>query len=163
MHGQGILTRANPADAVYRPRRRLLARDGGLVGVLRYYDSTAEQPLHCHERNQISFVLLGSMHEVQDGRDYRPGAGCVGFKPAGCLHADRFGRDGALILAIETAESDGPSRRGWAVHRDDKARVALTRLAIDTSGSALAAEAMHDLLASAAARRKDPSPTGRIF
>jgi AraC family transcriptional regulator len=143
VYRQGIVT----ADPVYRPRRRLLAHDGGLVGVLRYYDGAAAQPLHAHERTQISFLLLGSMREVQGARDYDPAAGSVGFKPAGCLHADQFGRDGALILAIETDEPGAPTRSGWAVHADDKGRAALTRLAVDTSGSALAAEVMHDLLA----------------
>ena len=82
-------------------------------------------------------------------RDFDPTAGWVGFKPAGCAHADRFGPDGALILAIETRANESLDRAGWAVHADGKARAALTRLAVDTSGSALALDAIHDLLSSA--------------
>ena len=149
MQCQGIVTSSAPSPDFYRPRRWLLAHDTRLVGVLRYYDSSVVQPPHAHERTQVSFLLLGSMHETQGARDFVPAPGSVGFKPAGCLHADRFGRDGALILAIEADEPDAPKRNGWSVHCDESARVALTRLALDTSGSALALDAMRDLLASA--------------
>jgi len=149
MHGQGFVTAGDARGEPYRPRRRLLARDENLVAVLRYYDSSVVQPLHAHERTQVSFLMLGSIHERQGAREYAPAPGSVGFKPAGCMHADRFGRDGALVLAIETDSRDAPARDGWSVHDDAKARVALTQLAIDASGSALAAEAMRDLFDSA--------------
>jgi AraC-like DNA-binding protein len=155
MHGKGFVTEGVPSSDFYRPRRRLLANDQGLVGVLRYYDSAVTQPIHAHDRTQVSFLLLGSMRETQGTREYVPAPGSVGFKPAGCMHADRFGRDGALILAIETDGADAPDRDGWSVHDDEMARVALTRLAVDTCGSALAAETMRDLLASAGQRTRE--------
>lgn len=151
------MTAAAASTAPYRPRRRLLAHDGGLVAVLRYYESSAAQPMHSHEATQVSFLLLGTMQEMQGARDYEPTAGSVGFKPAGCPHSDRFGRDGALILAIETIAPAAVSRSGWSAHIDDKARMALTRLAIDTSGSSLATEAMHDLLSNADDRLHESS------
>jgi AraC family transcriptional regulator len=131
------------------PRARLLAHDGELVAALRHYDSASAQDSHFHEAAQLSFLLVGSLHESHARRDYEAQGGWVGFKPAGCRHANRFGRDGALLLTIETRGSHQVDP-GWSPSEAQAQVPQLTRLALDGGGGAVSLDAIHDLVAIAA-------------
>lgn len=83
------------------PRReRLLSRGDGFELVLAQYPPHAAMSAHRHEFSKLSLVLSGSLLEESEGGTHLAGPGCVGFKPAGTEHADRFGREGALIFAL---------------------------------------------------------------
>lgn len=63
-------------------------------------------PCHAHEHASVSVVLAGELEEESDGRIVRALALTVFVKPAGVLHADRFGPAGARLLSLELALDD---------------------------------------------------------
>jgi AraC family transcriptional regulator len=132
-------------------------RNGAIMAGITYYDSAVEQSTHTHETDQISFLLLGSLHEQHRNREFEAAPGWIGVKPSGCHHANRFGRNGALLLTIEAAPGaiKRASRTGWTM-RADASLPALARLALDAPQSALANDVVDDLLSMA--ERADAEP-----
>jgi len=138
------------------PHRRCLADGDGVAAVLGYYPPFAAQPTHSHPIDQTTFVLLGGLHESRPGNDYEALCGWFGVKPAGCCHANRFGREGALLVTIETADDAKHAQVGWSAGADLQVVTGLVRTATDTAGSPLATEAIRDLLAGAVRPRPRP-------
>ncbi len=88
------------------PRRRLLCDTAERRIALTWYPPGHAMAAHAHGRDQRSVLLAGALEERAGSRTISPRAGAAGFKAAGVDHANLYGRDGALILAV-----DGPAPR----------------------------------------------------
>lgn len=95
--------------------------------------------LHAHEHPTVTMLLDGAFEESYRGRRTEScETASVLFRPAGELHADRFGRDGALNLVIEVEPARVEMLRGYTgaleelVHRRDAALDAIALFASPT-------------------------------
>lgn len=131
-------------------RRRELARHAGVHVRLTGYGAASDMSEHSHDYHQISFLLAGAVRERHAGREIETDLPSLCVKPAGFDHANDYGRDGAVILALnidpdsELAAGIGETWR-WQAHRPDRAVHALIDLLDDPDGDAR--EAVTDLLA----------------
>lgn len=64
------------------------------------YTPGRRMPAHRHGRTGISLVVSGGLEETALGGTIRPRALEVVVKPAGTVHADRFGPEGAHLLSL---------------------------------------------------------------
>lgn len=142
-------------------RRRVLASAPGLRVVLTWYSRHHAMAPHAHDVAQHSFLLAGAMEETSRGQTQAVDSPGAGVKPAGCSHANRYGRNGALILCVEADEAAGNavglSAEDWTWRHD---RVSPASLARIVRSSETAAEMASELAASAApvARRYTTPP-----
>ena len=81
-------------------RQRRLANGAGLDVRLSWYEPGAHMDRHVHDRHQISWLLAGELRERSAGREFELVDLSRGVKPAGCPHANVYGRSGSLILAL---------------------------------------------------------------
>jgi AraC family transcriptional regulator len=80
------------------------------------YSSGIQQP-HSHQHSSISFVMRGRVEETVAGKVGRGRSLNSVVKPAGTLHADRYGSSGASLLQIELKSEDLLNRgRSWRWH-----------------------------------------------
>ncbi|WP_439635638.1 AraC family transcriptional regulator [Oceanicaulis sp.] len=91
-----------------QPKRRSLARFEGAEAVLSYYPSGHFMAEHAHECDQRSMILSGGLFEETPSRTARPSASHIGFKAAGHKHENRYGPNGALILAVNAEPCSRP-------------------------------------------------------
>jgi AraC family transcriptional regulator len=90
------------------PRRRSLYRGEAGELVLSYYSAGHLMAAHSHDVDQCSIILSGGLSEETPSRAACPGAGQSGFKPAGLRHENRYGPNGALILALNMSPQSKP-------------------------------------------------------
>lgn len=118
---------------------------------LSHYPTGAGQARHQHDHLQVSFLLAGEMRETIGRRDHEMIAPSMCVKPAGTDHADRWGRNGALLLSLRMRHPDVDAFRGrvcGAWHRTDPAPIAaLVRAALATDHPAPLDAVVDDLLA----------------
>jgi AraC family transcriptional regulator len=143
------MTNSNTTVPAYR--RRVLASAPGLRVVLTWYARHHAMDAHEHDVAQHSFLLAGAMEEVSRGRSHVVDSPGAGVKPAGCSHANRYGRNGALILCVEaddaTGRTVGLAADDWSWRHD---RVSPAGLARIVRNSECAAEMAGELAAAAA-------------
>lgn len=103
----------SPSSAFFsHPRRRSLHADGQCELVLSYYPAGHHMAEHAHDCDQRSIILAGALAEDTPSRTAAATHGHLGFKAAGLRHANRYGPDGALILAVN-APPCAPSSQSW--------------------------------------------------
>jgi AraC family transcriptional regulator len=61
-------------------------------------------PRHEHERPSLGVTLEGTYDAVFDGQRYGCVAGSIDTQPAGRIHTNRFGPEGARLLVIDFSE-----------------------------------------------------------
>lgn len=83
------------------------------------YDGGVSLPEHEHEEALFCLVTSGSLVETCDRRSYELGEGSVMLKPAGSVHANRFGPEGAdlLIGGLASGEATAGRLNGHLVRR----------------------------------------------
>lgn len=142
-------------------RRRVLASAPGLRVVLTWYARHHAMDPHEHDVAQHSFLLAGAMEESSRGNSHAIDSPGAGVKPAGCSHANRYGRNGALILCVEADDAAGKSiglkANDWTWRHDRVSPASLVRI---VRYSECAAEMAGELAASteSAARRHATPP-----
>jgi AraC family transcriptional regulator len=143
------MTDTKPSVPAYR--RRVLASAPGLRVVLTWYARHHAMDPHEHDVAQHSFLLAGAMEEVSRGRSHVVDSPGAGVKPAGCPHANRYGRNGALILCVEADDaacrSIGLEANDWNWRHDRVSPACLTRIVRNSEN---AAEMAGELAAAAA-------------
>ncbi|HEY6916070.1 MAG TPA: helix-turn-helix transcriptional regulator [Allosphingosinicella sp.] len=82
-------------------RRAELCRTHDLAAHLVHYAPGLQQPVHEHARAQLSFLILGDLHETVGRNEADVSVQASGIKPSGVRHGARFGRQGALMLAVD--------------------------------------------------------------
>ena len=103
------------ATSVQTPKRRSLHASALGELVLSYYPADHVMAGHAHDVDQRSIILSGALAEDTPSHSARPGASHRGFKAAGVVHENRYGPQGALILALNTApRADQGSDWGWS-------------------------------------------------
>ena len=125
---------------------------------------------HAHDRTGVSVVLAGALVEEAEHRMVAVGPGQVVVKPRGLFHANRFSREGALILAIAFDRAAEPelfpagALRTWRWTRNPSLLRASLRLARLTGKAGAPdedfADLVHDLVAIVPMMeaRKRPTP-----
>ncbi|VXC80635.1 conserved hypothetical protein [Oceanicaulis sp. 350] len=91
-----------------QPKRRPLARFEGAEVILSYYPSGHYMAAHVHECDQHSMILSGGLCEETPSHIAQPSASHVGFKAAGHEHENRYGSNGALIVAVNSEPCSSP-------------------------------------------------------
>lgn len=92
-------------------KRRIF--EGSDVSVcVTYYPPGNRMDTHAHDDDQFSILMLGRFQESSDYLDSDLYGYHVGYKPAGYRHCNRYGPDGTLILAVETAPGMIAASRG---------------------------------------------------
>jgi AraC family transcriptional regulator len=128
------------------PRRRVLLSSADRRIALTWYPPGHAMAAHAHDADQRSVLLAGALSEQAGRKTSELSAGVTGFKAAGVVHANDYGRDGALILAF-----DGPtpnrvrSRGDWAWRGGVGLDAVRTVLGAALSGAAPIADAANDL------------------
>ena len=74
--------------------------DGITLGITDYAPHRV-MPAHAHDSLGISVVLRGFVEETAGGTTEIAGVASAVIKPAGTVHANRFGPEGARLLAID--------------------------------------------------------------
>jgi len=128
-----------------------------MVATLTWYSPDERLASHSHDQHQVSWLLAGEFVESAASRNRELCCPSIGFKAAGLDHSNRYGRNGALILAINlpeaTAGSMWPARQPdwhWSAARGRDSQAA--RLAyIATRSPQDARDSALDLLALASA------------
>lgn len=98
----------------FTPKRRVLTPFEGGEAVLSYYPAGHQMAAHSHGTDQRSIVLSGGLAEDTPSRSALAGPFSVGFKAAGLCHENRYGPNGALILAFNTPAEVRTRPWGWA-------------------------------------------------
>jgi AraC family transcriptional regulator len=109
---------------------------------------------HAHDYSNVTVIVGGEIDESTPDGEHRGRAFSVVFKPAGCEHENRVGRDGARTLVIEMR---GDAGGGWAWFEEPcvvRAAIALVRSRAEDCARALLAEV---LVGRASARPVPPS------
>ena len=91
-----------------QPKRRPLARFEGAEVILSYYPSGHYMAAHTHECDQHSMILSGGLCEETPSQIAQPSASHVGFKAAGHKHENRYGSNGALLVAVNSEPCSRP-------------------------------------------------------
>lgn len=89
---------------------------GSIVTIVRYAPFQKIVP-HAHDEEGLTIVLRGTFLEETHRRTVAAEAGSVATRPQALRHTNRFGRDGAVILAVipDGGRFDEPIREwGWA-------------------------------------------------
>ena len=128
-----------------RPRARRLMSGKDHAATLIYYPPALEQRSHRHDGVQVSFLLAGCLAEDCEGRRFEPLGKHASVMPSGQEHAVRFGREGALMMAIDCHGGDEwlAAERSW--HRMDTD--ALRRVSLIGSGAPAATDLAAELVA----------------
>jgi len=130
--------------ASIHPARRVLAPlEGGEI-VLSYYPAGHQMASHSHEQDQRSIILSGALAEDTPADSITAGAFQLGCKAAGLRHENRYGPQGALILAINTAPA-ALTETGWRRGPPATEIASLVRALLDQEDQA--DDAATDLLA----------------
>jgi AraC family transcriptional regulator len=79
---------------------------GGLRLVVTDYRPGERMDAHWHDVTTLGMVLRGAVEEGVDGREHQATAGGFVVKPAGTVHANRFGPAGARMVSVGL-------RAGW--------------------------------------------------
>jgi AraC family transcriptional regulator len=79
---------------------------------LRHYGPGAVLDDHDHRRGSVGVVIGGAVEERVGGREAHGRIGDVVVKPAGLVHRNRFGPQGALLVSIAGAPRSAFAR-GW--------------------------------------------------
>jgi AraC family transcriptional regulator len=97
--------RSRRADALESSRngRRSWRTDGLAVSIADYAPNRI-MPAHAHDTLGVSVVLRGSVEETSGRTSERAGVASAVIKPPGTIHANRFGPNGARLLAVEIDE-----------------------------------------------------------
>lgn len=128
------------------PRRRVLLSSPDRRLALTWYPPGYVMAAHDHETDQRSVLLAGALQERAGRTTSELSAGVAGFKAAGVVHANEYGRDGALILAM-----DGPAPRRaraqgeWAWRGGAGLDAVRAVLGAAVSGAAPMSDAANDL------------------
>jgi AraC-like DNA-binding protein len=75
---------------------------------LTHYAGGARQARHVHDFHQISFLVVGSLRETLDGREFELHCPSAAWKPAGVPHEDDWGPHGALVFSINVQPANDP-------------------------------------------------------
>lgn len=92
-------------------RTRLSTLSGATLSESTYRPGE-EQPLHAHDFTGIAVVLLGVLEERSAHCSVHAGPCSVVIKPAGTLHSNRFGPDGASMFAVRWPQASLAQRDG---------------------------------------------------
>jgi AraC family transcriptional regulator len=84
---------------------------GGATLVRQRYAPATDLPAHRHDSSYLCLVLAGGFEEDRHGRTHATEPGSVLVHPADEIHADRFGRDGAICLDLHVDAGFGGWRR----------------------------------------------------
>lgn len=87
------------------------------VSLVAYHGSERQEPHH-HDRAQLTIQLAGVLEERIGRQEYLAHGVMVGYKPAGAIHADRWGAAGALMFTINALDEEahrlfGRQQAGW--------------------------------------------------
>lgn len=145
------------------PRRYEVLRTPQFLVRLTYYPADNTLSAHAHDTDQFSILMLGGFAEVTkqgeaDLCDVR-----IGFKPAGLVHQNHFGPNGALILAIDRlpANMNETVWRWRCAHADPFIGQLVRRLlAANEDGPFISRTDMEDIVADLTALIGD-QPEGR--
>ncbi len=91
-----------PAEGI---TRRILARGGKMMGVEASFKKGAVGSVHCHEHEQISYIVSGSFEYVADGIKYQLKAGDSYYVPPQVAHGATALED-SVILDIFTPQRE---------------------------------------------------------
>jgi len=128
------------------PRRRVLLSSAGRRIALTWYPPGHAMAAHAHEADQRSVLLAGALQERAGSKTSQLSAGVTGFKAAGVVHANEYGRDGALILAMDgPAPCRARSSSDWMWRSGAGLEAVRQVLGAALSGAAAMAEAANDL------------------
>lgn len=115
-------------------RQKTLHQSPGVCVRLSYYGPGERMLPHEHDAHQLSWLLSGELYEERGGQSCEILSAARGFKPADCVHANIYGRHGALVLSInlddeKTAELLPDKARDWRwSHTDTRPAAALLNL-----------------------------------
>lgn len=128
------------------PVARRIAVSNNTSLALVYYPPGTKQAHHHHHATQVSYLLCGCFEEASEGRTHQPLGRQAGVLPAGQGHSVRFGKEGALMLAIDCREDVLPQsdRRQWRGFGSETGRL-IQLLGADPQKSA---DLVEDLVAS---------------
>ena len=88
-------------DILLGRRQRVLECASGVRLIQATYAPGTRFPPHAHDRGNVSLIVRGQIEEIV-GRVTVSAATCdVVVKPAGTVHGNRFGPDGARTLVVE--------------------------------------------------------------
>jgi AraC family transcriptional regulator len=103
-------------------------------------------PVHAHDEHGISVLLDGEIVEEAEHRTVSASAGWVVNKPPGVYHANRFGGEGAMMIAITLSPTTDLAPRRWNWKDDPVATAAALKLI----GSSQDPEALTEAIATLA-------------
>ena len=145
-------------------RQKTLFETDGVKVRLSHYGAGADMAPHTHGYTQLSWLLAGELAEQHGRHDIEVLGPSLGIKPADCRHANRYGRDGSLILSVNVEEDRLPGLLGeagldwgWARQREQRdGRDPVPALAaLLAAGGEEAGWALNDLVARAFAAPAD--------
>lgn len=128
----------------------VLYRGEGLEARLSWYGPGSDMAPHSHPYHQASILLAGRLLERHGGRDREILQPSAGFKPAGLVHDNRYGADGALVLAVNldpARPAGGLECAGWRWTACPPGHRAGELVALAREGGDAAADAVWDILA----------------
>ena len=129
-------------------RRRLLCDTAERRIALTWYPPGHAMAAHAHDVDQRSVLLAGALEERAGSQTSTLQAGTAGFKAAGVRHANLYGRDGALILAIDgPAPGDVRDQGEWRWRQAWGLNAIRRVLGATLSGGVCLTEAANDLVA----------------
>lgn len=128
-----------------------LHKSPGVCVRLSYYSPGERMLPHDHDVHQVSWLLAGEVFEDVRYRDCEILTAARGSKPADCLHANIYGRQGALLLSVnldleQTAKLLPIDQLDWSWSPADPAPAAAL-LGLIGEGGEVAEAAIIDLLA----------------
>lgn len=88
-------------------------RSSAPEAVLVRYAPGQTQPWHAHGQSGVSLVVAGSLLEQVGDCRYAARLGSVVAKPAGTVHRNRIGPQGAVLLALRGPGLEPLLERGW--------------------------------------------------
>jgi AraC family transcriptional regulator len=74
---------------------------GGFLVTDAWFPPGAELPRHIHDRTCVAMPIDGAFNSVMRGRSHWSGPGTIITEPAGEMHANRFGPQGARIAIVQ--------------------------------------------------------------
>ena len=124
----------------------------GIGATLTHYPAAGRQKPHAHDHLQVSFLLAGWLDERLEGRDYSAAGMARGHKPAGAVHSDVWGQQGALVFTLRIGPPAAAAlgidfAPGWTGLGRAGPVAALVRLLAEGGDPAAREEAAIDLLA----------------
>ena len=121
---------------------------GSIVTIARYAPFQEIRP-HAHDEEGLTIVLRGTFLEEAQRRTVVANAGSVATRPHGLRHTNRFGPDGAVILAVipDGDRFDEPIREWRWADNPEAFRAALRLVARDE-------DALPNLLATLGPRQR---------